>query len=853
VRFAVDNGEEARLTPDGPTAAAIESRGPLPLRVRAEIGSGSGPRAHAGTAVVLGRETFEVVAAERRTGQTVYLLERWSPGQVIRDRVVYGPRFVTAAREARSRERVERWGGPLLGLARLALSVFSALLPARERKAFADRLSLDPVRGTVILLPLQVVGGFVLWIVGLIAFQQAHLESVAGAYTRQGTAPSQEEVLRAYGATSDVSPEALRPLIYALSPIAMALEYAFATGVLRTFQFIMHREPLADPILALFLAVPRLAAARKRARERRAALGPERPDRVEQAGEALAVLSAREKKDWRPGLHVEVDGQLFIVHAASETPDGLWRAFRYDLSPVEGSSFVRYRVRYEPPGRPPRMAAMPPPQADAVRPTRTVAPASSEPPTRRATAGSPALASRSVWRIDAGEEARLTPDGPTAACIESLGSLPLRSRSEAMGVHHRPEFPGACVVLGGQRFEVVEEQALETGFRYLLEPWSEEIVIRSAVEYGPRLVREAQRERQRALVRERAQRWAPLLYPLVGLLPEERQLIACDRFGLDATLATVAGAMLESSFAVAAALSLTGLFALLGAETLAAAFVVPAALRTLGALLVGEFAGSPYVGAAFAVAETLGQVGGRSDVTVLPLTRSAFWARLSQPDRHETHPDGSRVVRSVLPHLSWGSTGFARGLGHPPAIPVASDFWSVAPLPPAIDKGRLVYSYHIWPMRDPAMRKDLPDPPPPDPRYYQMEVGEEIAKEWDGLFRLAPWLPTLLPRDAQERAYRGRGGSEAARRWTMGTAALTAIAGLSLALGAGTLGLLAGLLLIGDAIHRAWRALNGDFAPSLLGFPISDYLRPERTSYQAHLRAEREALRALSGRRDATR
>jgi hypothetical protein len=841
MKWTVDDGEEARLTPGGPTAAVIVSRGPLPLRVRGAIGTAAGSRPHAGTAVALGREIFEVVSAEARGGGTVYLLDRWPAGQVIRDRVLYGPRFVAAARAERGRVRVERWGGPLLGLARLGLSVVSALLPARERKAFADRLSVDPVRGTAILLPVQVVGGFVLWVAGLIAFQQAHLESVAGSYTRQGKGPTDHEVLQAYGATADISPEVLGPLIYALSPVAMALEYAFATGVLRAFQFIMHREPLGDPILALLFAVPRLATARARARQRRAALGPERPDRVERVGDGLTVLAAREKEGWRPGLHVEVDGRLFVLRAISEAPDGLWRVFRYALSPVENSAFVKYRIRYELPGGGTAAVAMPPERPPAA--TRPAPPPLSVKPV------APAPASRSLWSIDEGEEARLTPDGPTAATIESLGSLPLRPRSEAMGVHHRPEFPGVCVVIGGRRFEVIEEQPLETGFRYLLEPWSEEIVIRDAVEYGPRLVREAQRERQRALLRERAEKWAPVLYPLVGLLPEERQLIACDRYGLDARVATVAGALLESAFAVSVALSLRGLFAMILAEGLAAVFIVPAALRTLGVLLTGESAGSPLLGVAFTIAEGLGQVARRSDVTVLPLTRSAFWARLAQPDRHETRPDGSRVVRSVLPHLTWGSTGFAQALGQPPAIPVASDFWSVSPLPPAIDKGRLVYTYHIWPMREPAMRKDLPDPPPPDPRYYQTEVGEEIAREWDGLFRVAPWLPTLLSREAQERAFRGRGGPEAARRWTLVTACLTLAAAVWFLAGAGPASLVFGLLLVVDAVHRTWRTLNGGFAPSLLGLPVSDYLRPERVSYQAHLRAERAALRALSDRR----
>src|SRR5262245_34130995 len=104
--WSVGPGEEARLTADGPTAALVESRGPLPLRCRSKV--------HPGSAVVLGPATYEVVGEELGGGGCVYRLEPWPREHVVRDRVVYGPRLVRAVQEQRRRESRERWAGPAL-------------------------------------------------------------------------------------------------------------------------------------------------------------------------------------------------------------------------------------------------------------------------------------------------------------------------------------------------------------------------------------------------------------------------------------------------------------------------------------------------------------------------------------------------------------------------------------------------------------------------------------------------------------------------------------------------------------------------------------------------------------------
>jgi hypothetical protein len=406
------------------------------------------------------------------------------------------------------------------------------------------------------------------------------------------------------------------------------------------------------------------------------------------------------------------------------------------------------------------------------------------------------------------------------------------------------------VQLGAARYEVVEEQPHGSGVLYLLEPWPEELVIREVRRYGPRMVRAAQQERKRALERERASRWSGALSPFVGLLPEQRQLLACDRLGLDPSASTIAGVGLELCLAVLLALSLPGGSAPMGPLVfVGCAIVAPALYRLIGALFFREVSGNLALGAALATLDSLGRSETRGDATVLPLTRQAFWARLSLPDRIERQPDGSLIVKSLLPHLSWGHSALTRAMGAPPALRVGGDHWRVSRLSSVIEQGRLVYSYQLWPWREPEMLKDAADPAPPDPRHYQAEVLEEVAREWDDVFAAASWVVPLLPRAVQERAYRGRGGPAAAQRWTVAGACATLLLALWFLFGKGPLSLATAAACAVDALQRLRLTLRGEYAPSLVGPALGGYLRPERVAYQAHLAAEREALLALRAAR----
>ena len=706
----------------------------------------------------------------------------------------------------------------------------AALLPSEERRGVAHRLELDFARGTALLVPLQLAAG-AFWIFGLIASARADLAAVAGEYTRGSRGVSQAEVVAAY---SGGSPAVFGVLNYALSPKGAVLGYVFLTGVVRGLNYAANGSAFADPLLALLFVVFGRVQRQARREVRLAELGPERPDRMIEDGEQRIVLSAREKPEWTSRTTIQIGERLYLLEGVADQRDGPRVALAYRLAPLPPGIIVRSLVVYEQPGQ------------TKARPQPSPAPAAA--PMQRTEAGptkpttvAPAAAPKR-WRVDAGEEARLTPEGPTAAVIDSLGSLPLRPRSENEGARHRPIFPGTCVLLGGARFEVLEELPLETGFRYLLDPWPPEFIFRDAFEYGPALVRAAQREREHAVFSENAAIYSWAFLPLFGLLPEPRQIQACSRYDLDPKAATLAGAIFEGLLALGALLLFqraNPAIAIASIAPLTLALFGPALARGLASLAWGEVGGSALLGAAFDLTLSWTHATHRFDPMVLPVTREAFWARLSLPDRQKTDASGALVAYSVLPHLSW-----SKGKGR---LQIGPDYWSVAVLAPTLQNGRLTYAYEL--QAEGEAEEGAPAPRPPDVRHYQKEVSNGIARQWDDLHRSAPWLPPLLPRVVQERAYRARGGAAAARRFTVITAAAEALLALWFFFGAGFFNFASGMLLVGEAGYRLWLTLNDEFAPSLFGWAIADYLPPERAAYTAHRDAERAALLVLRAAR----
>jgi hypothetical protein len=283
------------------------------------------------------------------------------------------------------------------------------------------------------------------------------------------------------------------------------------------------------------------------------------------------------------------------------------------------------------------------------------------------------------WRVAEGEEARLTPGAAAPAEVWSRGFLPLRVRSP--GSHRlRSAFPGTAVVLGEDTYEVVSETELpEDGLVvYRLREWPEGEVVRDRIVYGPALVQAAQRERDRARGRERARPWRFLLYPRVGLLPEEEQERLSDRLGLYAVTATFVSGLVESAVVLALLLLVArqteegGAILMLTLLPGLVLLVLPGLGRAFGAVFLGETAGSAPVALVLETLKALGARRDRHDRSFVPLTRKAFWDRLGPTARSSsagcfrTSPGRDRGA------YRWGATSGASSRSHRHSIAAGS-------------------------------------------------------------------------------------------------------------------------------------------------------------------------------------
>jgi hypothetical protein len=450
-----------------------------------------------------------------------------------------------------------------------------------------------------------------------------------------------------------------------------------------------------------------------------------------------------------------------------------------------------------------------------------------------------------------GEEARLTPGATSAAEIRSRGALPLRVRREALH-HARPAFPGSAVVLGEATFEVIAEDFVDEtgGVVYRLRPWPKGEVFRDRVVYGPALVGAIEAERQSARLHTRVRPWRFVLYPFVGLLPEEQQEWACERLGLYSVTATLVSGLVESAgvlslLALAARAADTGrsIALLLLAPVLVVVFVLPGLGRACGALFFRETGGSPLVLALAGALRAAGALPVRAR-GIARLTRAEFWSRLAQPDELHSCDDGSVLVRGTLPHVSWDASR---------RLEAGNDYWRIEPRLPEREGERVVYVYRLVPLADPP-EPGAPGPTVPAATAYADETLGGVRCEWDAFNSGFAWLTSMLGSELQSRAFDHRGGPAAVRRATLATAAgSAALAVYLLRFLPGPTGdplapllALAGVLLLVDAGRRVQAARAARYAPSLLRWLLpSDVLRPERLAYHAHRDAECDALGLL--------
>ena len=434
-----------------------------------------------------------------------------------------------------------------------------------------------------------------------------------------------------------------------------------------------------------------------------------------------------------------------------------------------------------------------------------------------------------LLRIDDEEYAAAMPGDPETVRLTSAGYLPLRARVASIGVHHRPAFPGTTVLLGGARYEVVDETAQGDAVVYTLRPWPADHIIREQVVYGAALIATVKEERRRLARRERGRRVLWPLYPFVGALPEPHQIRWCDRWGLDPVTATGVSGLAEAAAAAwfggwlypsALAVFMMGPLAVLFGTGV---------MRAFAALVAKEVTGSAFVSALWRVFAAL-RGAPAPDPTLLPMTRAAFWARLGLPDRHKREADGSLIVRGVLAHLTW--TPGARLLGE------EDHWWRVLSAEAVVERGRVVYTYALSPETIETMAPA--DVPAPAANLYQQTVLETVAGEWDDLrssgFDL---LVSLLPADVQERA---AGKPAVLRRATVMSAVMILAGAVWMAFAPTAMNLMAAVVMAGDSAVRLLRVRDGRYAPSLFARWVARYLRPERVSYQAHRAAEWEVL-----------
>jgi hypothetical protein len=429
---------------------------------------------------------------------------------------------------------------------------------------------------------------------------------------------------------------------------------------------------------------------------------------------------------------------------------------------------------------------------------------------------------------------------PDGAEITSRDRLPFRVRDEG-SYRLRAGCSGTAVVLGGGTFEVLSEHS-ETGrVVYRLRPWHESEIIRDRIVYDDMFVRSVLAERERASIRARARPFRAILYPVIGSLPEADQERLSERYGLYALDATLSSALAEFllffclvwwiprkdvGLAFATVLTAPGL----------GLIPVFALGRALSALTLRETAGQWLVVALVTILRP-DSSSRRHTTKWMPLTRRRFWQLLAEQDEVESQEDGSVVLRSVLPHVSWVREHRAL---------VSGVQWAVETLPARVGEGGPVFAYRMVP---PVGSEQTPAPP--DGRIYARSVRDAIDAEWEDVLVSLGSLVSCLSADVQRRAVGRRGGAARLRSAVLGTVCFLGGMGVLIlihALGGPSADPLAPtLILVGTVLtlDSVWRLVNvaqGDYAPSVVRFALpKDLLRPERLWYRLHRDAWREA------------
>lgn len=221
--------------------------------------------AHPGTAVRIGKDLYEVVAAERAGGEWIYRLEPWTGRDTIRVYVEWGEGSEREFAAGRQQERIRRqrdflsWAG----------QAFLGFLPARRQTRRCEEAGLDPARATLWSAALEAV----------IALPFAFLffaEAVSGA---------------AAGAARSVPAWAGLLAGLALADGAFRLAAVLSTG---------------EPMGSLFLVLLDLGSKRE---------GPEYDpgDEIRKVESELKILSTVPKAWWERAGGVTYGGESYVL------------------------------------------------------------------------------------------------------------------------------------------------------------------------------------------------------------------------------------------------------------------------------------------------------------------------------------------------------------------------------------------------------------------------------------------------------------------------------------------------------------------------------------------------------------
>jgi hypothetical protein len=143
---------------------------------------------------------------------------------------------------------------------------------------------------------------------------------------------------------------ALGYLSYLLQPVSLLLVWCYGEGIVRALEAVFHERMPGLGVVAVLWRGVELVAAWTRSAQRRALIGPRRPDEVvEPQRSSLAMLEiySVEDRPWSDVQVVDYDGEFYQLASKDLVARGAHHAFRYLLHRLDDNDVIRGTiVRY---------------------------------------------------------------------------------------------------------------------------------------------------------------------------------------------------------------------------------------------------------------------------------------------------------------------------------------------------------------------------------------------------------------------------------------------------------------------------------------------------------------------------